>query len=158
VTKVTPPARCTNACHVRSVWSDAVNYRMADMGGYLRADLLQRETAAESAQFLEILKEAALKHPSRRVLICVHSPRAIFKVEKYGASAFLQDLAAEPAGRVALVAKHFEVRLTQQYLEVLARLKKARLRSFANETAAVRWLSESREGEALDELVGRPLR
>jgi hypothetical protein len=135
-----------------------VEYRIADMGEYLRADLLRRETAAESEQFLNILKEAALEHPSKRVLICVHSPRAIFKVEKYRASAFLQDLAAEPSGRVALVAKHFEVRLTQQYLEVLARLKKARLRSFANEAAAVRWLTASRESEALDGLARPPVR
>jgi hypothetical protein len=135
-----------------------MQYRFNDLRDYLRADLLERETAAESEQFLTLVKEAALRHASRRVLICVHSPRAIFKVERYRASAFLQDLAAEPSARVALVARHFEVRLTQQYVEVLARLKKAPLRSFAHEAAAVRWLIASREGEALDDLVRGPLR
>jgi hypothetical protein len=132
----------------------AVEYRLSDMGDYLRADLLERETAAESAQFLEVVREAALKHKTRRILICVHAPRAIFRVEKYGASSFLQELAEEPGARVALLAKHFEVRLTQQYVEALARLKKAQLRSFSHEAAAVRWLTDAREGEA-PELVGR---
>jgi hypothetical protein len=135
-----------------------VEYRITDMGEYLRADLLERETAAESEEFLQILQDIALKKEIPRILICVHSPHAIFRVEKYRASTFLEALAGRPDARVALVAKHFEVRLTQQYVEVLARLKKARLRSFSGEAAAVRWLTESREGEALDGLVGRPLR
>jgi len=128
------------------------------MGDYLRADLLERETAAESAEFLGILRDIALKEGTPRILIVVHSPHAIFRVEKYRASSFLEVLAGRPDARVALVAKHFEVRLTQQYVEVLARLKKAQLRSFSGEAAAVRWLTESREGESLDGLVGGPLR
>jgi hypothetical protein len=134
-----------------------VEYRIEDKGEYLRADLLQRETAAESAQFLELVKEAALKRQDVRVLICVHASRAIFRIERYGASAFLQDLAARPHAKVALVARHFEVRLTQQYVEALARLRKVPLRSFPNEINAVRWLTASREDEALDRIVGRPL-
>jgi len=128
------------------------------MGEYLRADLLERETAAESEEFLGILKDVALRQKNPRILICVHSPRAIFRVEKYRASSFLQELADRPDARVALVARHFEVRLTQQYVEVLARLKKAGLRSFAGEGAAIRWLTQSDESETLHGLVGRPLR
>jgi hypothetical protein len=120
-----------------------VKFRITDLRDYLRADLLERETAAESEQFLHAVKDVALKHPSERLLICVHSPRAIFRVEKYHASDFLQELAARPSGKVALVARHFEVRLTQQYVEVLARLKKASLRSFAHESTAIRWLTAS---------------
>jgi len=135
-----------------------VEYRITDMGEYLRADLLERETAAESEEFLGILRGIALKQGRPRILICVHSPHAIFRVEKYRASTFLEALASRPDARVALVAKHFEVRLTQQYVEVLARLKKARLRSFSGEAAAVQWLTESPEGESLDGLVGGSLR
>ena len=155
---VTHAASHANARNTAGVSSGPVEYRITDMGEYLRADLLARETAAESEEFLGILKEVALKQAAPRILICVHSPRAIFRVEKYRASSFLQELADRPDARVALVAKHFEVRLTQQYVEVLARLKKARLRSFSGEAAAVKWLTDSPESEAPDGLVGRSLR
>lgn len=120
-----------------------MEFRLADQVEYLRADLLERETAGETADFLNIVKQAALSHASQRVLIVVQSPRALFRVERFQASSFLAELAARPAYKVALVARHFEVRLVHQYLEVLARLKDARLRSFAHERAAIRWLTAS---------------
>ena len=117
-----------------------MQFTLADMQQYLRADLLERETPEETEDFLTAVKEAGLQHPSRRILIRVYSPRAIFKVERYRASMFLDELAARPLFKVALLAKHFEVRLVHQYLEVLARLKRARLRSFRDETLAIQWL------------------
>jgi hypothetical protein len=38
------------------------------------------------------------------------------------------------------VSRHFEVRLLHEYLEMLARLKHAKLRAFGSEAAALRWL------------------
>src|SRR5258708_30848116 len=98
------------------------------MGDYLRADLLERETVEETEEFLTAVKEAGLQHPSCRILIFVYSPQAMFRVERYHASAFLDELAARPWFKVALAAKHFEVRLVHQYVELLARLRRADLR------------------------------
>ena len=108
---------------------------------YLRADLLERETVGETEEFLTTVKEAGLQHPSCRILICVYSPRAIFRVERYHASMFIDELAAKPWFKVALVSEHFEVRLVHQYLELLARSRRADLRSFADEHAAIEWLT-----------------
>jgi len=118
-----------------------MQFTLVDMHYYLRADLLERETAGETEEFLTTVKEAGLQHPSCRILICVYSPRAIFRVERYHASRFIDELAARPWFKVALVSKHFEVRLVHQYLELLARSRQADLRSFANEHAAIDWLT-----------------
>ncbi len=130
-----------------------MEYRLTDKGDYLRADLLSRETPAETEEFLSAVREAGLKHPSARILIVVQSPRAIFRVEKFHTSAFLEELAGKPNYRVALVARHFEVRLVQQYIEAMARFKRANLRSFAHEPSAIRWLTrtDSPEPEAASE-------
>ena len=124
-----------------------MEFSIADKGDYLRADLLTRESAADTEEFLKVVREATLSHPSARLLIVVHSPRTTFRVEKFRASQFLDELAANPKYRVALVALHFEARLVQQYVEALARFKGANLRSFGHELMAVRWLTRS---DALD--------
>ena len=113
---------------------------ISDKRDYLRADLIHRQTSAELEKFLRELKEAAFSHPSSRVLVVAHVARATYKIDKFHGSQFLDLLAARPSMRVALVATHREVQLVQQYVETLARLKKANLRSFTDEAAALAWL------------------
>ena len=119
-----------------------MKYTIVDKGDYLRADLLERERAEETEEFLEAIRQAGQQFPRTRLLICVHPPRAFFRIEKYNASRFLQELAERPTVRVALVSRHFEVRVLHQYVEALARLKRANLRSFGDEPSALRWLME----------------
>lgn len=111
-----------------------------DKRDYLRADLIHRLRAAELEKFLHELQAAAFAHPSARLLIYVHVPRATMKIDKFHASYFIDALAGRPSLKVALVATHREVQLVQQYIEALARLKKANLRSFADDAAALAWL------------------
>src|SRR5690242_2336721 len=111
-----------------------------DKRDYLRADLVHRQNAADLEKFLHQLKDAAFAHPSSRLLIYAHVPHATLKIDKFHGSYFLEALAARPALRVALVATYREVQRVQQYIETLARMKKANLRSFADEAAALAWL------------------
>jgi len=113
---------------------------ITDKRDYLRADLIHRMGGAELEKFLKQLKEAAFSHPSARVLIYAHVLRASYKIDKFHGPQFLELLAARPSMKVALVATHHEVQLVQQYVEALARLKKANLRSFNDEAAALAWL------------------
>ena len=129
-----------------------LQFQITDKRAYLRCDLLSRESPEDTEKFLAAVRDAAVQHSASRILIRVYSPRAFFRVEKYGLSRYLEELAAQPAARVALVAKHFEVRLLQQYVEVLARMKHANLRSFADDTHAIRWLG----GETTDQIAELP--
>jgi hypothetical protein len=117
-----------------------MKYTIVDKQAYLRADLLERDNAEETEDFLEAIRQAGEKCPRTRLLICVHPPRAFFRIEKYGASRFLNELAERPALRVALVSRHFEVRVLHQYVEALAQLKRANLHSFGDDASAIRWL------------------
>jgi len=132
-----------------------MKYTIVDKEDYLRADLLERQSAEETVGFLKAIGVERRKHQRKRVLITVHTTQAFFRVEKFQASGFLDTLAGLTDVRVALVSRHFEVRLLHQYLEVLARLKHAGLRSFGDERTAIRWLTEPAASAAGN---GRPAR
>jgi hypothetical protein len=117
-----------------------VRFSIVAVKHYLRAELLDRETIDETREFLAALAQAARKHNSSRVLICVHSSRPIFRIEQYQASIYLKELAARPEFRVALVAHRADVRAAHQYVEVLAKQQSANVRSFEDEDGAIEWL------------------
>ena len=76
--------------------------------------------------------EAALKYVEDDTVVGVGTGSTV--------NYFIEALATKPSLKVALVATHREVQLVQQYIEALARLKKANLRSFTDEAAALAWL------------------
>jgi len=117
-----------------------LRYTIVPLSDHLRAELFERESAAETREFLNALAEDCLKHGSTRILVCVADSRPIFRIEDYQASVFLRQLAARATTRVALVAGHHDVRAAHEYLEVLARQQGASLRSFPDEVPALRWL------------------
>lgn len=117
-----------------------MRFDIAPIGGYVRAELIERETAAETSTFLKALVEACVEHGLDRVLVLVRASRPIFKVEQYEASAYLRALARRPACRVALVSARPDLRASHEYLEVLAGQHGASLRSFSHEAMAAEWL------------------
>src|ERR1700694_2129375 len=115
---------------------------------HLRADLFGRETAGETREFLKALSEEALERGSTRILICVNASRPIFRVEEYGASNYLKQLAGRPTTRVALVSSCPDIRAAHEYIEVLARQQSDAVRSLADEAAALRWLRNAPDTSA----------
>lgn len=85
-----------------------MKYTIADKEGYIRADLLERQDAEETEAFLKAIGVERREHQRKAVLICVHTTRAVFRVEKYHASRFLETLAALRDVSVALVSRHLE--------------------------------------------------
>ena len=117
-------------------------FLITPQGNVLRAELVDRQTAAQTREFLEALADAALTHQATRVLINVRTSRPIFKIEEYGASTYLKEIAARPTLKVALVSGHADVRSAHEYVVLLARQQGANLRSFASEAAALAWLAD----------------
>jgi hypothetical protein len=107
----------------------------------LRATLYGRNTVEETLQFIAALAAEARKHAATRFLICVRNSRPIFKVEQYKVSEQFEQLAANKALRVALLADSDEVRASHQYIEVLAAQKGAQVRAFREESRALAWLA-----------------
>lgn len=112
--------------------------------GYLRAELFNRRTAEETRQFLNAVAAEGTKHQLRRALISVNNSDAIFSLESYGFSSFV-DLAEKMSDRIALVADSRELRFAHEYAAMLARWRGINVRTFRDETAAVEWLKNRRE-------------
>jgi hypothetical protein len=107
--------------------------------GYLRADLFNRETAEETRDALAAIAVEARKHKCSQILISVHASRPIFKVEQYGLPDYFKEL-----GRIALTGDSAELRISQQYIESLARPNGINVRCFPNEQAALYWFKDRR--------------
>jgi len=107
--------------------------------GYLRVDLFNRQTAEETRDAFAAIAAEARKHACSQILISVHASRPIFKVEQYGLPDYFREL-----GRIALTGDSAELRISQQYIESLARQNGINVRSFPNEQAALHWFKDRR--------------
>ncbi len=121
-----------------------MRYQITVERDYLKADLFNRETARETREFLAAVEAAARKHRRSQVLISVHASRAIFKVQPYGLSDYFKQLAGTSKYRIALTGDSDELRLSQQYIEALARQYALNVRSFRNEYEALDWFKDRR--------------
>jgi hypothetical protein len=111
--------------------------------GYLKVDLFNQQTAAETRDALRTIAAEARKRKSSQILISVHASRPIFKVEQYGLPEYFKEL-GESKCRIALTGDSDELRLSQQYIQVLARRNGVNVRSFPNEQAALHWFKDRR--------------
>jgi hypothetical protein len=112
---------------------------------YLRVDLFNRQTAEETRDALAAIAAGARKHKPSQILISVHASKPIFKVEQYGLLNYFRELGAESKCRIALTGDSDELRLSQQYIESLARRSGGiNLRSFPSEQAALDWFRDRR--------------
>ena len=112
--------------------------------GYLKADLFNRNTAEETRDALAAITTEARKHPFSQILIAVHTSRPIFKLEQSGLLDFFKRLGDMSRCRIALTGDSQELRLSQQYVEAVARRHGINVRSFPSQHAALEWFKDRR--------------
>jgi hypothetical protein len=112
--------------------------------GHLRADLFDRQTAEEERDALAAIAAEARKRACSQILISVHASRPLFKVERYGLPDYFREFGKILECRIALTGDSNELRLSQQYIELLARRSGVNVRSFPNEEAALSWFKDRR--------------
>ncbi len=112
--------------------------------GYLKADLFNRQTAEEAREALAAIAAEARKRACSQILISVHASRPLFKVEQYGLPDYFKGVGEVLKYRIALTGDSNELRLSQQYIELLARRNGVNVRSFPNEEAALSWFRDRR--------------
>ena len=117
-------------------------YRITVAPGYIRSELFNRQTLAETRRFLDATVAAASEHECRQLLICIRNSKPIFSVEKYGFSRYLS-VASKEKYKIALIGSTLELRIAHQYYATLARLRGVNLRAFSEETAAIAWLTST---------------
>ena len=121
--------------------TQSVLSRIEFKGNHIRAVLYDRQTALETREFLVAVAAAAQEHQCGRVLVVVRESKPLFKVEDYGISKYFKVLAGNTAYRVALHGDTEEMRVSHEYIVLLAKQHGAQVQSFGNEPDAVRWLT-----------------
>ena len=111
---------------------------------YLRVDLFNQRTAEETRDALAAVAAEARKHNSSQILISVHASRPMFEVEQRELPDYFRELGEVSKCRIALTGDSDEIRLSQQYIESLARRNRINIRSFPNEQAALLWFKDRR--------------
>ncbi len=121
-----------------------MQYTIAMERGFLRADLLERETAEETRRFLSAVVFESVKHGCSRVLVHVRSSKTLFTVERFGVLETFKKLASDPAHRIALLGDTVELGMSHDYVALLARQQGITLRNFQSEQQAIEWVRDRR--------------
>jgi len=124
-----------------------MQYRIGMERGFLRADLLERETAEETRRFFRAVVFESVRHGCSRVLVHVRSSKTLFTVERFGILETFKKLAADPAHRIALLGDTVELGMSHDYVVLLARQQGITLRNFQNEQQAIEWVRDRRRPE-----------
>jgi hypothetical protein len=124
-----------------------MKYQITMEHGFLRADLLERETAEETRMFLQAVVLARVNHRCSRVLVHVRLSNPLFTVERHGVLAVFKKIASDPSHRIALLGDTLELGMSHDYVSLLGRQQGINLRSFHTEGKAIEWLKGRFETE-----------
>jgi hypothetical protein len=116
-----------------------MRYQIVVLPEYLKAEMFERETAEETREFLDAVLAAVLEHGATRLLISVRSSRPMFRVENYGLYRYLRQAVVRTPHQIALITDSAESRLSQMYIEFLARQFGVNVRCFRQEADALQW-------------------
>jgi hypothetical protein len=120
-----------------------LRYKIEPQAGYLKAEMVERDTAEETAAFVEAIVEALRAGRADRLLVSIRSSRPVFKVEEWKLSAALDKVMSIPGLKVAFIADVREVQMSQEYIALLGRQRGLQFESFDSEAAALAWLTSS---------------
>jgi hypothetical protein len=120
-----------------------VQYKIEPCAGYLKAEMVERDTAEETGEFVNAILDALRSHRIFKVLVSLRSSRPVFKVEQWNLSGALDQLTGMPGLKVAFIADTKEIRMSQEYIALLAQQRGLAFRAFGAEKAAVAWLLEN---------------
>ena len=112
--------------------------------GHIKARLFGRETVEESLEFIRSVVSENERLKLGTILLDLRSSRPLFHFEHHGFLDEFKKLAADPSCRIALLGDTVDLRLSNDYLTLLGRQQGLNVRSFRNEVAALKWLSERR--------------
>jgi hypothetical protein len=135
-----------------------MGYKITLDRGVLRAELFGRETVEETKAFFQAIVSASRESPGPYILISVRSSKPIFQFERHGLIEYLRKLASTSSRRIALLGDSAELRLSHEYVELIARQHGLNVRSFLDETAAYQWFEDPRQERRQQERRARQQR
>lgn len=123
-----------------------MEYRITLDRDVLRAELFGRETVEETKTFFRAIVSASRESRCPCILISVRSSKSIFQLERHGLIEYFRKLAVT-SRRIALLGDSRDLRLSHEYVELIARQHGLNVRSFLDETAAYQWFRDPRQAQ-----------
>jgi hypothetical protein len=121
-----------------------MRYTIEKLSGYLKAEMVDRDTAEETAQFVDAIVEALhAEGAPGKLLISIRNSRPVFKVEQWKLSAALDKVMSIPSLQVAFVSDSRELQMSQQYIALLGQQRGLQFQAFDAEHAAIDWLTRA---------------
>jgi len=120
-------------------------FRITAESGYLRAEMTDRKTVEETQAFLRAVVRENAKHRRPCVLLLIRLSQPVFQVGAHGLIEHIEKIAATPGCRIAVVGDTRDLQISHEYIELLARQRNLKVRSFRDETAALQWLKDLRK-------------
>jgi hypothetical protein len=117
-----------------------MRYTIDVLPGYIKAEMVERDSAEETSQFVDAILEALGEHTLRKLLISIRSSRPVFKVSEWNLSGVLDKVMGMNGLKVAFISDTKELEMSQQYIELLAKQRGLAFRTFGSEKAAADWL------------------
>jgi hypothetical protein len=111
---------------------------------YLKAEVFDRDTPEETRDAFVAIAAAAREHACSQILISVRASRPITQIEQSRFLKAFREFGGTPKHRIALTGDSDELRLSQQYVESVARRNGINVRSLPNEQAALDWFKDRR--------------
>ena len=121
-----------------------MQYTIEILSGYMKAEMVERETAAETAEFVNAIVAALRSKGVFKLLISTRKSRPVFKVEEWRLSEALDNVMSIPGLRVAFVSDTREIAMSQEYIALLGRQRGLEFQAFGSEEqAAIAWLQDA---------------
>lgn len=81
-----------------------MRYTIEKRDGHLKAEMVERDTAEETAEFVEAIVQALRAGSVDRLLISIRDSRPVFRVEQWRLSAALDQVMSIAGLKVAFIA------------------------------------------------------
>ena len=120
-----------------------MHYSIERQDGHLKAEMVERDTVEETAEFVEAIVQALRAGPADKLLISIRNSRPVFKVEEWKLSAALDQVMSIAGLKVAFIADSREVQMSQEYIALLGRQRGLQFESFDSEAEALAWLTRA---------------
>ena len=118
-----------------------MRYTIEKQDGHLKAEMVERDTAEETAEFVEAIVQALRAGSVDKLLISIRDSRPVFRVEQWRLSAALDQVMSIAGLKVAFIADTRELQMSQQYIALLGRQRGLQFEAFDSEAAALAWLT-----------------
>ena len=113
-----------------------MRYTIEKQDGHLKAEMVERDTAEETAEFVEAIVEALRAGAVDKLLISIRDSRPVFKVEQWRLSAALDQVMSIRGLKVAFIADTRELQMSQQYIALLGQQRGLKFQTFDAEPEA----------------------